>query len=95
MNLLISDNIQQLNDIGSSTEILQNFDLPLDLLLLHRLQNLDHALLIVHNVDSLKHLAVLSTAKLFHNFVVILLSVHNNEEESENIQKRKLAQECQ
>lgn len=36
----VADHIKQLNDIRATAEILKNLDLTLDLLLLHRLQDL-------------------------------------------------------
>ncbi len=41
--MLIADNIQQLDDVGAAVEVLQNFDLASDLLLLDGLQDLDDA----------------------------------------------------
>lgn len=61
-HLTIPDNVKQSNDVGSARQILQNFDLSLDLLLLNRLQDLDNTLLVVDNVDSLENLRVLSAA---------------------------------
>lgn len=54
--LAIPHNVQQCDHIGPSTEILQDLDLPLNLLLLDRLQHLDDAFLVVHDVDPFEHL---------------------------------------
>lgn len=60
--LAIPDHIQQGDDIGPSSEILEDFDLTLDLLLLDWLQHLNDAFLVVDNVDALEHLRVFSAA---------------------------------
>lgn len=41
--MLVAHNIEQLDDVGTSIQVLQNFDLAPDLLLLHRLQDFDDA----------------------------------------------------
>lgn len=61
-HLTIPDNVEQGDDVGAAGQILQNLDLSLDLLLLHRLQDLDNAFLVVNNVDALENLRVLSAA---------------------------------
>ncbi len=45
------------------------------LLLLHRFQDFDDALLIVDCVDALKHLTILASAHFSHNLVVVLVPV--------------------
>jgi hypothetical protein len=60
--LTIPDHIQQGNDIWATGEILKNFDLTLDLLLLDRFEDLDDTLLVVHDVDALEDFRVLSAA---------------------------------
>ena len=62
----------QRNDICAPSQVLQDLDLPLDLLLLHRLQRLHHALLVVVDVDRLKHLGIFSPPQLPHKLIVIL-----------------------
>lgn len=47
---------------------------PLDLLLLHGLEDLDDALGVVGHVVALKHLAVLAAADLANNLVVVLVA---------------------
>ena len=54
--MLVTDNVQQLDDIRPTIEILQNFDFSLDFLLLYWLQHLDNALFVVRYVYSLKDL---------------------------------------
>jgi L-lactate utilization protein LutC len=58
--LVVANNIQQCHNIGPTSEILQNLDLTLDLLLLDRLENLDNAFLVVDDVDAFENLRVLS-----------------------------------
>jgi len=77
-HLLVSDDVKQLDDVHTSVQVLEDFDLPLNLLLLHGLEDLDDASLIVHNVDSLKNLTVLATTELLDNLVVVLLPIINN-----------------
>jgi hypothetical protein len=48
--------IQQLNDVGSTACILQDFDFTFDFLLLDQLENSDDTLCIIHNIDSLEYL---------------------------------------
>mmetsp|Transcript_2849 Transcript_2849/g.8330 ORF Transcript_2849/g.8330 Transcript_2849/m.8330 type:complete len:231 (+) Transcript_2849:733-1425(+) len=71
LRLRVADNVQQLNDVRTATEVLQYLDLPLDLLLFDRLQDLDYALLIV-DVHTLEHLAVLSPAYFPHHLIIVL-----------------------
>ena len=54
--LIIPNHIQQSNNVGTACEILENLDLSLDLLLLHRLEHLDNAFLIIDNVDAFENL---------------------------------------
>jgi len=61
-DLAIAHNIEQTNNVGSSTQVLQDLDLTLDLLLLDRLEDLDDAFLVVDDVDTLEDLRVLSAA---------------------------------
>jgi hypothetical protein len=61
-HLAIAHNIEQTNNVGASTQVLENLDLTLDLLLLDRLENLDDAFLVVDDVDALKDFRVLSAA---------------------------------
>jgi hypothetical protein len=61
-HLAIAHNIKQTNNVGASTQVLENLDLTLDLLLLDRLEDLDDAFLVVDDVDALKDFRVLSAA---------------------------------
>lgn len=61
-NLRVSDDIQQRNNVGATGEVLEDLDFSLDLLLLHGLQNLDDAFLVVDNIDPFEDFRVLSTA---------------------------------
>jgi len=70
----IPRDIQQLDDVGPTAEILQDLDLTADLLLLDGLEDLDDALLIVGHVDSLEDFAVFSPANLLDDFVIVLIS---------------------
>lgn len=93
--LWIPYNIQKLDDVCASTDVLQDLDLTLDLqdignvsrtslfgvqsmtsnlLFLHRLQDLDDALLIVNDVDAFKDFTVLASANLPDHLIVILIS---------------------
>lgn len=61
-DLRVPNDIKQRNNVGPAGQVLQDLDLPLDLLLLDGLEDLDNALLVVDNVDALEHLGVLATA---------------------------------
>lgn len=60
--LIISDDIEERNDVRTTRKVLKDLDFSLNLLLLDRLQNLDHAFLIVDDVDTLKNFRVLAAA---------------------------------
>lgn len=60
--LAVADDVEKGNDIGPTRKVLQDLDLTLDFLLLNWLENLDHAFLVVDNVDTLEYLAVFTTA---------------------------------
>lgn len=60
--LVIPDNIEKSDDIRSTRQILENLDFTLYLLLLDRLQDLDHTFLIVDHINSFKNFGVLSPA---------------------------------
>jgi len=59
----ILDDALQGDDVGAAPQVLQDLDLPLDLLLLDRFQCFDDTLLIVGDVDRLEDLAVLAPAQ--------------------------------
>ena len=94
--LWIPYNIQKLDDVCASTDVLQDLDLTLDLqhtgeiskrsltgvqsmtpnlLFLHRLQDLDDALLVVDDVDAFKDFTVLASANLPDDLIIILVPV--------------------
>lgn len=60
--MVVSNDVEKGDDVGPASKVLQDFDLTLDFLLFHRLQNLDDAFLVVNHVDALKHFGVFSTA---------------------------------
>lgn len=49
------------------------------LFLFDRLENLDDALLVVHNVNTFKHFAVFASANLSDNFIVVLIPVEERD----------------
>lgn len=51
---------------------MKNLNLTLDLLLLDGLQNLDHALFAVDDVDTLKDFRVFTTANFANDLVIVL-----------------------
>lgn len=59
--LRIPDHIKQSDDIRAAGEILQNFDLSLDLLLLDRFEHLDDTLFVVEDIDAFEDFRILST----------------------------------
>jgi uncharacterized protein (DUF433 family) len=59
--LVVPNNVEQSYDVRTASKILENLDLSLDLLLLHGLQDLDNAFLVVNDVDALEDLRVLSS----------------------------------
>lgn len=58
--MAVSHNVKQTDNVGSTTQVLENLDLSLDLLLLNRLENLDDAFLVVDDVDALEDFGVFS-----------------------------------
>lgn len=69
--LVISNHIEESNDVWSSTQDLKNFNLPFDLLLLHRLEDFDDTFLVVHDIDPFKHLGILASSDLPHNLIIV------------------------
>lgn len=59
-NLRVPHDIEERNNVRPSCKVLEDLDFPLDLLLLHRLEDLDDAFLIVDDVDSFENLRILS-----------------------------------
>ena len=60
--MLVPNDIQQGDNVGPARQVLQDLDLPLDLLLLDGLQDLDDTLLIVGDIDAFEDLRVLSSS---------------------------------
>jgi hypothetical protein len=60
--LIIPNDIEKSDDIRSTRQILENLDFTLYLLLLDRLQDLNHTFLIVDHIDTLKDFGILSSA---------------------------------
>jgi hypothetical protein len=74
----IPHNVQQLNDVRSTANILQNLDLPLNLLLLDGLEDLDDAVLTRHNIHAMKHLRIFTPPNLTDDLVVVLIPKSSN-----------------
>ena len=72
--LSVFDDIQEADNVGSAGQVLKNLDLTLDLLLTHRFQHLNDALLVRSDAHSLKHFGILASADFAYNFVVVLRS---------------------
>lgn len=53
----IPNDVQQRDDVGATSQVLEDLDLSLDLLLLHWLQHLDDTWLVVLDVDAFEDLA--------------------------------------
>ena len=53
---LVAHNIKQRDDVWAASKVLQDLDFALDLLLLDRLEDLDDALLLGHDVYALEDL---------------------------------------
>lgn len=60
--LAVAHDIEKSDNVWAATEILENLDFSLYLLLLDGLEDLDDAFLVVDDVDALEHLRVLSPA---------------------------------
>ena len=60
------------DNVGAAAEVLENLDLTLDILFLDWLERVDHALLVVCDVDGLEDLAVLSAAQLPDQLIIVL-----------------------
>lgn len=59
--LVVPNNVQQSYNVGTASKVLEDLDLSLNLLLLHGLEDLDNAFLVIHDVDALEHFRVLSS----------------------------------
>ena len=74
----VSDDINEIDDIHSTLQSLEDLDFSSNLSLLNWLQDLDDNSLIVGGVDTLIDLRVLSSSNLLDDLVVLLGSVSNN-----------------
>lgn len=74
-HLRVADDVQQRHNVGTSCQILEDLDLSLDLLLLDRLEDLDDALLVVDDVDTLENLAIFSAAYVRANDAAVSVCV--------------------
>mmetsp|Transcript_8091 Transcript_8091/g.20738 ORF Transcript_8091/g.20738 Transcript_8091/m.20738 type:complete len:348 (-) Transcript_8091:212-1255(-) len=72
LGLLVPHHVEQLDDVGAAVEVLQDLHFSLDLLLLHRLKDLYDAARVVHDVDALEDLAVLTASHLLYHLIVVL-----------------------
>src|SRR5579859_6407390 len=70
-HLIVSNDIEEGDDVWSATEDLKDLDFSLDLLLLDWFEDFDDAFLVVGDVDAFKHFGILSPPNLPHNLVVI------------------------
>lgn len=70
----ISDNIDEINDVDSTSERLENFNFTSNLGLFYRLQDLDYDALIVQSVNPFVDLRVFSSSNLLDDFIVFLRS---------------------
>jgi hypothetical protein len=70
----VSYYIQQLDDIRATTQVLEDFDLTLDFLFLDWFEDLDHASLVIDDIDAIEDLRVFAAADLTHDLVVLLVA---------------------
>ena len=61
-DLVVPHDIKQSYNVGSTRKVLQDLDLSFYLLLLHRLENLDDAFLIIDDIYALEYFGVLSAS---------------------------------
>mmetsp|Transcript_29998 Transcript_29998/g.71347 ORF Transcript_29998/g.71347 Transcript_29998/m.71347 type:complete len:291 (+) Transcript_29998:340-1212(+) len=73
LRLRVANDIKQLDDVCPTAHILQYLYLALDLFLLDRLQDLDHALGVVRHVDALEHLGVFPSPNFAYDLIVLLI----------------------
>lgn len=77
--MLISDNIKKLDNIWTTTNVLQYFYLSLNLLFLNRLKYLDYAPLISVDIYALENLTVFSPSNFPYNLIIILITEKKTE----------------
>lgn len=73
--LRVSHNVQQFYNIGSTRQILKNFDFSLDLFFFYRLQYLDNNSSLSGCMSTLKHFRVFSSANFFTYFIIVLIAI--------------------
>lgn len=56
----IANDVEQSDDVGTASQVLENLDLSLDLLLLDGLEDLDDAFLVIDDVDAFKDFRIFS-----------------------------------
>jgi hypothetical protein len=71
----VSHDVNQVNDINSTSKSLQDFNFSSNLGLFHRFKNLDDNSLVIQGVDSLVYFRVLSSSDLLNDFVILLRSI--------------------
>ena len=67
----VADNIKEGDNVGTAGKVLEDLDLSLDFLLLHWLQNLDDALLLIDDVDALEDLTSRPFMSCADRFMVV------------------------
>ena len=72
--LVVPHNVQQWNDIGSTRQILQDFDFSFDLFLFHWFQYFHHASFVVYYIHAIKDFTVFATTNFTNDFVIILVA---------------------
>jgi hypothetical protein len=78
LGMRIAHNVQELDDVGTTTEVLQDLDFTSNLLLLDRLQDLDDAAFVGNDIHALEHLTVFATAHLADDLIVVLVTTHTH-----------------
>ena len=74
-NLVVSDDVEESDDVWSTAEDLKDLDFSLDLLFLDWFKYFDDAFFVVGDVDALKHFRVLSPPNLPDNLIIVGVSV--------------------
>ena len=68
----ISNDVDQIDDVDTTSQSLQDLDFSTNLGLLDGLQNFDNDSLVIQRVDTLVDLRVFTTANLLDDFIVFL-----------------------
>mmetsp|Transcript_8290 Transcript_8290/g.14752 ORF Transcript_8290/g.14752 Transcript_8290/m.14752 type:complete len:214 (-) Transcript_8290:127-768(-) len=77
LGLVVLANIVELDDVRTPAKLLQNQYFALDLLLLHRLQNLHHCLPLMDGIKHFKHVRVLAFTKLTDDLIILWVAPKN------------------